>query len=77
MDAIGLSREKGLKKLNNVLEDVFKKKSNEKFGMFSEHLILLAAISLNQFKPKKILEIEPMMVKQLLSLVVCFHQQKS
>ena len=57
MHHIGLSRANGLDKLNKVLEDLMGKKYDERDGMFSEHLVLLASISLANTQIKKILEI--------------------
>lgn len=57
MHDIGLSRKDGLDKLNNILQDVMGKKYDERDGMFSEHLILLASISAAGIDIKRILEI--------------------
>ena len=57
MHQIGLSRTHGLDKLNKVLEDLMGKKYDERDGMFSEHLVLLASISLANTQIKRILEI--------------------
>ena len=43
MKEIGLVREDGLAKLDDVLNDVMSKSYNENDGMFSEHLILISA----------------------------------
>lgn len=52
----GFDREKGLAKLNCVLNKLFGKDYDENDGMFSEHLVLLAAISVG-YQIKNILEI--------------------
>lgn len=57
MRSLGLSREDGLAKLNNVLQDVMGKIYDERDGMFSEHLILLSAISVAHSETNRILEI--------------------
>ena len=53
MKQIGLIREDGLAKLNDVLNDVMSKSYNEDDGMFSEHLILISAISVSRANIKK------------------------
>ena len=57
MEAIGLIREDGLAKLEYVLNDVMSKSYNENDGMFSEHLILISAISVSRANIKRVLEI--------------------
>jgi len=54
---VGLNRKDGLKKLDSVLQELFGKKYDERDGMFSEHLILLASISVSDISINKILEI--------------------
>ena len=56
---IGLDRSSALKKLNGILKKNFDTEYNENSGMWSEHLLLLSAISqLAGFVPNpKILEI--------------------
>lgn len=51
-------REEGIKLMNEVCLDLFNKEFNEDDGMFAEHLVLFAAISLSQnFNINNILEI--------------------
>jgi len=57
MKIIGLNRADGLTKLDSVLQALFGKKYDETDGMFSEHLILLASISVSNITISKILEI--------------------
>ena len=57
MKEIGLVREDGLAKLNDVLKDVLSKSYDENDGMFSEHLILISSISLARANIKRVLEI--------------------
>jgi predicted O-methyltransferase YrrM len=57
MKEIGLIREDGLAKLDDVLNDVMSKSYNENDGMFSEHLILISAISVSRANIKRVLEI--------------------
>ena len=52
-----LNRQLGLSKLNKILETEFGETYNEKKGMWSEHLIFFAALSLDSIKIEKILEI--------------------
>jgi predicted O-methyltransferase YrrM len=47
MNLIGLNRSHGLEKLNSVLKELFNKQYDERDGMFSEHLVLLASISVS------------------------------
>jgi len=54
---LGLNRELGLQKLNEVLQECFEVKYDEENGMFSEHLILIAAVSCSNFEFRDILEI--------------------
>lgn len=54
---LNLLREEGLKKLNQILLENFDETYDETKGMFSEHLILLSAISLSNRKISSILEI--------------------
>jgi predicted O-methyltransferase YrrM len=54
---IGLSRTEGLVKLNKVLSDCLETNYSEHNGMHSEHLVLLAALSLEFTEFKNILEI--------------------
>jgi len=54
---VGLNRKDGLKKLDSVLQELFGKKYDERNGMFSEHLILLASFSVSNISINKILEI--------------------
>ncbi|MDC0122150.1 class I SAM-dependent methyltransferase [Planktomarina sp.] len=53
----GLDREAGLEKLNQVLIQELGVAYNEQEGMFSEHLIMLASISLSHTNIANILEI--------------------
>jgi len=57
MSALGLTRKDGLKRLDSVLKELMGKSYDESDGMFSEHLILLASISVNGISVNKILEI--------------------
>jgi predicted O-methyltransferase YrrM len=52
-----LDRQLGLSKLNRILESEFGKSYSEKNGMWSEHLLFFAALSLNPIKIDRILEI--------------------
>ena len=54
---VGLNRKDGLKKLDSVLQELFGKKYDERNGLFSEHLILLASFSVSNISINKILEI--------------------
>lgn len=55
---VGLNRAAGLHKLDAVCFDIFGRNYDENDGLFSEHVILLSAISLNpEFKIRSILEI--------------------
>ena len=53
----GLSRKNGLKKLNKIIEREFNYSYSECNGMFSEHLIIMSALSIKYPKTKRILEI--------------------
>lgn len=57
MKKIGLSRAKGLGKLNHILNELTGTHYDENNGMFSEHLILFASIATKKSDIKKILEI--------------------
>ena len=57
MQKLGLSREDGLAKLNDVLQNVMGKIYDERDGMFSEHLVLLSSISVARPDINRILEI--------------------
>ena len=57
MNLIGLNRRHGLEKLNSVLKELFNKQYDERDGMFSEHLVLLASISVSDVVIRNILEI--------------------
>jgi predicted O-methyltransferase YrrM len=54
---IGLSRESGLNKLNDLLMKFFGRHYDEKDGMYSEHLVTLSSISCLNHSLKNILEI--------------------
>ena len=54
---LGLDRSKGLDLLNSILQLELNKKFDESDGMFSEHLVLLAAIAIKINNIKSILEI--------------------
>lgn len=54
---LGFNRSKALDKLNQTLQNIYAKNYTEKNGMWSEHLILFAAISASDYKINKILEI--------------------
>ena len=54
---LGLSRSLGLLKLNKVLAELYGIIFNEKNGMWSEHLVMFAAISEARSEVQKILEI--------------------
>ena len=54
---ISINREFHIQKLNNCLNSLNLPEYSEDQGMYSEHLIIFAAISSSPFKPKKILEI--------------------
>jgi predicted O-methyltransferase YrrM len=53
----GFNRDLALNKINEVINISFNEYYNEENGMFSEHLVLLAAISLSDVKISSILEI--------------------
>ena len=55
--SLGLDRGKGLNKLNSVLEDIYGVKYSEKRGMWSEHLLIFAAIATSDRAVGNILEI--------------------
>lgn len=57
MQKLGLSREDGLVKLNDVLQNVMGKPYDERDGMFSEHLVLFSSISVARPDINRILEI--------------------
>jgi predicted O-methyltransferase YrrM len=52
-----LDRQRGLTKLNKILESEFEKSYTENNGMWSEHLLFFAALSLDSIEIRKILEI--------------------
>jgi predicted O-methyltransferase YrrM len=54
---MGLNREEALRKIDSVCISIFGKPYSEHAGMWSEHLVLLAAISVENVHIKKILEI--------------------
>jgi predicted O-methyltransferase YrrM len=56
-ESVDLDRQMGIQRLDAILKKEFSKTYNEKDGMFSEHLILFAAISVSKHKIKRILEI--------------------
>lgn len=76
MQAIGLSRVAGLAKLNNVLSNVFGRLYDEQDGMFSEHLVLLASISVVHTNVERILEIGTFDGRTALILSCLFPQAK-
>lgn len=53
----GLDRKEGLRRLNLATEQVIGHEYSESHGMFSEHLVLLAALAAPQYSIRKILEI--------------------
>ena len=55
--SLGLDRDKGLKKLNSILEDIYGMSYSEKRGMWSEHLLMFAAIATSDHAVSNILEI--------------------
>ena len=55
--SLGLDRGNGLNKLNSVLEDIYGVSYCEKRGMWSEHLLIFAAIATSDRNVGKILEI--------------------
>ena len=55
--SLGLDRGKGLNKLNSVLEDIYGVSYSEKRGMWSEHLLIFAAIATSDRAVGNILEI--------------------
>ena len=55
--SLGLDRDKGLKKLNSILEDIYGISYSEKRGMWSEHLLMVAAIATSDRTVSNILEI--------------------
>jgi predicted O-methyltransferase YrrM len=54
---LGLNRDQGIVKLNDVLSKIYGKPYSERNGMWSEHLILFASISESTYKISNILEI--------------------
>jgi predicted O-methyltransferase YrrM len=54
---LGLDRDKGLRKLNSILEDIYDVSYSEKRGMWSEHLLVFAAIATSDRVVSNILEI--------------------
>ena len=54
---LGLDRDKGLQKLNSILEDIYGVSYSEKRGMWSEHLLVFAAIATSDRVVSNILEI--------------------
>lgn len=54
---VGLDRDKGLQRLNNILTEEFSLKYDENNGMFSEHLVLFSSISIAIPQISNILEI--------------------
>jgi predicted O-methyltransferase YrrM len=54
---LGLDRDKGLQKLNSILEDIYGVSYSEKRGMWSEHLLVFAAIATSDRVVNNILEI--------------------
>jgi predicted O-methyltransferase YrrM len=55
--SLGLDRGKGLNRLNTVLEDIYGVSYSEKRGMWSEHLLIFAAIATSDRAVGNILEI--------------------
>ena len=55
--SLGLDRGKGLNRLNSVLEDIYGVSYSEKRGMWSEHLLIFAAIATSERAVGNILEI--------------------
>lgn len=55
--SLGLDRGEGLNKLNSVLEDIYGVSYSEKRGMWSEHLLIFAAIAISDRAVSNILEI--------------------
>lgn len=56
-EKLGLDRELGLERINKLCKAKFDKAYSEQNGMWSEHLVLMAAISLSNRDVKSILEI--------------------
>ena len=54
---LGLDRERGLQKLNSVLEEIYGVSYTENRGMWSEHLIIFASIATSERTISNILEI--------------------
>ena len=54
---LGLDRDKGIQKLNSILEDIYGVSYSEKRGMWSEHLLVFAAIATSDRIVSNILEI--------------------
>lgn len=54
---LGLDRDKGLQKLNSILEGIYGVSYSEKRGMWSEHLLVFAAIATSDRVVSNILEI--------------------
>jgi len=54
---LGLDRDKGIQKLNSILEDIYGVSYSEKRGMWSEHLLVFAAIATSDRVVSNILEI--------------------
>ena len=54
---LGLDRDKGLQKLNSVLEEIYGVSYSENRGMWSEHLIIFASIATSERTISNILEI--------------------
>ncbi len=54
---LNLDRDKAVDKLNNLFLRLFNCKYSENIGMWSEHLVIMAAISDSEFKVDNILEI--------------------
>ena len=54
---LNLDRKQALSKINAVLQDLYKNNYSENNGMWSEHLLIMAAISSQQHQIRNILEI--------------------
>lgn len=57
MRKFGLDRRRGLERLNSVLSEIYGTEYKERDGMFSEHLVLLSAVSGSDSEVSKLLEI--------------------
>jgi predicted O-methyltransferase YrrM len=56
-EKLGLDRLKAINKLNDLFMNLFNRNYSENIGMWSEHLVIMAALSDSQYVIKNILEI--------------------